>query len=553
MGKFAGCCLAVALFCPAAFAAGGDDGRDWALTWMDLEVTVIPDEQTVEVSGRVTLELRATQSLGPTLTMNSRAPTMEFVELEPLAGTVADLNDPVPGFPQSRSAKIRRSTPWTQGEELEVDFLITSAGRDAMQLHTSEAIALASWVEAWYPVPLPPLGKRLTAKHGSAPGVTKLNLPADWRALTNGIRIEQQQWPDLASEVWEVEIPVARSFAAGPFHMVSHEVNERVVEVYRLQEDPDGARLQAESLAQALAAIEQRFGDYPYPSCHLVEVPGALFNWGASSEQGFVMAGTMGFQFGANLPLFAHEACHGWWGNLVNTKGSGSKMCSEALAQYGAVIALEALEGDKAVTEFLENSRFGYIPQQCARGYFEIWRTGGDIPLAEMTNEPTSHNLADSKGHWVYHMLRRRVGDEVFFDTLRGLKERFAGHSMSLEDVREAFLRAAPEAARLEVFFAQWLDRGGAPVLEIEAKDPGGEGPRDVEFVIRQRGEAPYELNLDLRITSSQSITNHALKLANEEHTVTLPVTGTLEQWELDPECEILMWRPRYGRMPAVP
>ena len=88
---------------------------------------------------------------------------------------------------------------------------------------------------------------------------------------------------------------------------------------------------------------------------------------------------------------------------------------------------------------------------QCASGYFELCRTGRDKALAELVSGvDTDHTLADAKGHWVFHMLRRRVGDERFFATMRGLIDRFGGKSMTLAALREVFVEAAPAAAPAE-------------------------------------------------------------------------------------------------------
>ena len=105
--------------------------------------------------------------------------------------------------------------------------------------------------------------------------------------------------------------------------------------------EAEEAREQAQSLGDAIGAMEEFFGEFPYPSYAIVEVPDGKVSWYASSHQGFLMAESGAFEFGANLPLFAHEAAHAWWGNLVNQQGIGSILCSESLAQYGAVIAID--------------------------------------------------------------------------------------------------------------------------------------------------------------------------------------------------------------------
>ena len=107
--------------------------------------------------------------------------------------------------------------------------------------------------------------------------------------------------------------------------------------------------------------MEDKWGSYPYPGVAIAEVPQNAGSFGASSEQGFIMVKPHFLNVpGGNLPLFAHEAAHGWWGNTVGTSDPSSLLCSESLAQYGAVIAIEATEGREAATDFLRFSRAGY-------------------------------------------------------------------------------------------------------------------------------------------------------------------------------------------------
>ena len=262
---------------------------------------------------------------------------------------------------------------------------------------------------------------------------------------------------------------MARSFAAAPYVMAHQTVGAREISVYLLTASRATAQTQARTLAHAVAAMERRFGPYPYPSYAIAEVPEDGVTWAASSEQGFIMAVSSMFDApGGNLPLFAHEAAHGWWGNLVNTTGPGSKLGSESLAQYGAVVSIEALEGRAAAREFLRFSRTGYNPLQCALGYFQIWREGGDKALAKLEDDKYDHNLSDSKGMWFYDMTRRRMGDSAFFGALRGLIAGHATQPMTVADIRSAFIAATPADTALGAYMSQWLDRKGAPVLAVD-------------------------------------------------------------------------------------
>ena len=51
-----------------------------------------------------------------------------------------------------------------------------------------------------------------------------------------------------------------------------------------------------------------------------------------------------------------------------------------------------------------------------------------------------------------------QVGDKVFFSTLRNLATSHAGKTLSLDELRRAFIEVAPDS-NLPQFFQQWLDR----------------------------------------------------------------------------------------------
>jgi len=283
----------------------------------------------------------------------------------------------------------------------------------------------------------------------------------------------------------------------------------------------------------------------------VAEVPESA-SFAAGSEQGFIMvrSSILDDERGS-LPLFAHEAAHGWWGNLVRSEGPGAKMLSEALAQYGAVLSIEALEGKGAMDEFLRFSRPGYNSLQCALGYFHIWREGGDAALASLEDAPTHHNLSDSKGMWFYHMLRIRMGDAAFFSVLRALIDDLRGREVDLGLFRRRLLAADPS---LTGFLRQWLDRTGAPVLRTDwwSIDRG----RGVEIAVEQLQDGePFEVPLEVAIvTASGEPIRQTLSLAGRTQRFTVATPARPLDLRLDPENRLLMWRPEYGpRPPATP
>jgi aminopeptidase N len=534
----------------AATAASGDRqiATGWTLTRADLDLHVDPEAGTLQATARLTVLLEDAMSSQLTLGMNSREPTMRFVRVE--AGDVeVMLNERHPDAEFARLAVIRFEQTHVKGDEVELEVEWSSTGSSTQFAVTPEA-ALASWVEAWYPVPVTDIG-RITERM-RAPGSTRIEMPSGWHAVSNGQLVHSEPSAAGVVDTWEIDVPVARSFVAAPYQLGVHSVDEREFRVYLLSAEDASAEIQARTLAGSITAMEQRWGPYPYSTFSIAEIPDGVFSWYAASEQGFIVAASRAFDVeGGNVPLFAHEAAHSWWGNLVTTDGPGALLVSESLAQYGAVIAIEALEGAEAAADFLRFSRQGYSTVQSALGFFHLWRDGKDRPLSQLDGSGSDHNLSDAKGHWVYHMLRQQIGDDVFFATLREIVQDHSGSSLSLEELRAAFLDRAPPEAELEGFFAQWLDRTGAPVLRIDWWSIRRGKAARLAVQQLQPGD-PYDLDLEVEIRSRDgSVVRHVVAVSGPETIVDVATDDHPVDLRADPDHRLLMWRPEYGPRPV--
>jgi len=518
---------------------------------LDFELTVDPADTVTYVEGTATLRLDATSSSGPFLSL--RSDLLDAMEHGEAAGAEWTIRG-ISLFDRCRVASLRFPTPLTRGDEIEVTFAYENRVLDG-QMATGDEVAYASWVTGWYPAPLPAEEGLSSSGVLSCSGKTVFHLPPGWRALTNGSLVAREETELEVLETWETTVSVARGYAAGPYEVVRHRSGEREVAVYTLSDAATDPKTEAEALSKAIDAMEARFGPYPYSSFYIAEVPDGWGSFGASSDQGFILVkpGFLGME-GGNIPLYAHEAAHGWWGNLVGSSGPGTMMCDEALAQYGAVIALEGIEGEEAATEFLRFSRRGYVSSQCARGYFALVRKGYDRPLARL-NTPGGgrweHRLSDAKGHWFWHMLRRRVGDELFFETMRGLIETYRNRQMTLADARRVFLDVAPAEANLERFLAQWLDRAGAPV--IEADWSLGEQPGTIEVTLRQAQKAePYDLRIVLALDLADGSSRHEIVAIGSREATFVFESAEPRAVRVDPAHELLIWDSAYGEQPDL-
>ncbi len=535
-------------------------GIGWTMTRLDLDVTVDAAGRQTRLKGTARLRLDLDESYGPTLAVNVRRAVMRWVSLETTsANAQIETGLRRSEFPESRFATLRFDEMRTQGDEIDIRFELHSRGR-ADQFVTHPEFAMASWTEAWHPFAAPRLdrGERYTSKLVAIPGTTTLRLPAGWISHSDGTLTSRDAGNDGTVDVYSIgaegTTAMARSYVAGRYTSEIRESHGRTVSVCLLGEHALSVEDLADKLGKIMEAQEAKLGPFPFPVYAVTEAPDAVSDaWYASSQQSFIVAKSSAFGYAhGNLPLWAHEMCHGWWGNTVSTHGPGSKVCSESLAQFGAVIAIEALEGRDAMVEFLEFSRSGYSSYQCAKGYFELVREGVDSPLSQLGNSGSSadvtHNLANSKGMWVYHMLRDTLGDDRFYATLRSLVDRYTHAHMSLDDVRHAFIAAAPDA-KLERFFAQWLDRGGAPILDATWK-PSKDGAFEIELSQVDTTD-PFHLDVEIEISFADGETRReTIELRGARATTVIRTEAAIERIRLDPDRRLLIWREAYGPRP---
>ena len=522
---------------PAATPSLG--GCGWRWTDLELDLWIEPEYGSAHLEGSGTLVLEAETSPGPVIQINGA-----ILELQSVAssGATVELGKRTEDDHPVVMATLHFPEKKRRGAECRVEFQCQSIG-ESSQFAVNAKAACASWTQAWYPLPFQGPDASLS-KAMAAPGVTRFHLPEGWQSVSNGERLESTE-PGV--EAWRMTQPVARSFACAPFVLIEQEVDGRTVGIHRLASAGKPADRELKGIAEILRILEERYGPYPYPSYRVAELPLGVGDFLGSSEQGFIMVRPVAFDApDGNLALFGHELAHGWWGNQVDATGLGTLLLDEALSQFSALVAIEAIEGEAAGTDFLRFSRPGYVTEQCARAYFQMWRDGHDQPLATVHGD-FSHQLADCKGHWMYRMLRDRIGDERFYGVLRGIVGDFATRSLTLAELRRRFEAAAPDVD-VARFFAQWLDRAGAPILDCEWSAAG----ESARVVVRQvqPGE-PYDLPLEIAVDSARGRRVHAVHIAEREAAFTLAADGAPTGIELDPRHRLLIWTDAYGPRPS--
>jgi hypothetical protein len=226
----------------------------------------------------------------------------------------------------------------------------------------------------------------------------------------------------------------------------------------------------ADRAADILRFYASLVGDSPYPSFTLMvgeaELPGghsppyfAVVNHTLPMVPVSWRNDPVSFD---NYPSFflAHEIAHQWWGQAVGWKNYHEQWLSEGFAQYFAALYAAEERGDALLENLLRQMRRWAIEQSSQGPVYLGYRLGhieGDARVYRA--------LIYNKGAMVLHMLRRLVGDKVFFDGLRAYYEAWRFRKAGTDDFRMAMESAG--APDLNAFFEAWIYGTAVPELRF--------------------------------------------------------------------------------------
>lgn len=256
----------------------------------------------------------------------------------------------------------------------------------------------------------------------------------------------------------------------------------------------------------------------------------AQFGWGGGMEhQTLTSLGS----FSENL--IAHELAHQWFGDMITMSTWPDIWLNEGFATYSVALYREKQYGPAAYRQLMD---FEKSNARLAQGRLSVQDTTSVQSLFDS-------RLVYSKGASVLHMLRRVLGDSLFFHAIRRYAEEpsFRYATASTADFRSVC--ESVSGRNLGWFFDQWVYGRGFPSLQYDWSVTNGGSGVSVELRIRQTNKAgnpaTFTLPLDVRLSDGVRDTTIAVEVTSAVEGFTLPLPFTPTTVTLDPDGWVLI------------
>ncbi len=491
-----------------------------------------------EITGRTTILYEADRSsLHPTLDLDFGPMTVDSVRVDGRRAEFLHAGEKLTvRAPREPIATRHTTSVWYHGEPQ--DGLIIQPNR-----HGDVVVFADNWPDRaryWFPAIDHPSDKATVAFEVVAPEA--------WQVVANGYRHEQTKLENgrvLTRWIETASIPTyCMVLGAAPFSVTNAGVVNGVeVTHWTYRADSLAGEAAFSRSTEILSFYDSLFGPFPYEKlAHVqsstryggMENASAIF-YGESAigdalEAG---AGNPGPAADGLTSLVAHETVHQWFGDAVTENDWHHLWLSEGFASYFAAVFFE-----------FHGSSTGNGPSELARrmrGMTErilAYHMQNPEPIYVQNRREYESLLTPNnyqKGAWVLHMLRRRVGDQAFFDAVRSFYGELRGQTAWTAD----FERVAERASGMDLgwFFAQWVGRPGMPVLVVDRQAD--------RLIVRQLQPGdPYRLDLELGLATDTGERRLEVEMTAGEVEVDLEPFGAVTSVEIDPDGWLLYATP---------
>ena len=354
--------------------------------------------------------------------------------------------------------------------------------------------------------------------------------PLQYQVISNGMQVEETNLPSgLKLTRWKEEVPLPTKvmvIGVAEFAVqLADVVNKIPVYSWVYPENKKDGFYDYALAAQILEWFVDKVGPYAYSKLANVQST-TIFGGMENASAIFYKESSVDGERSAEA-LIAHEIAHQWFGNMATEKTFAHIWLSEGFATYLTTLYMEEKYGvDTAMFLRLDD-----------RQKVISFSRRSNMPVVDTF----TYNYMDllnansyEKGGWVLHMLRRQLGDSIFWKGIRKYYQTYAGSNADTKDVQKIFEDVSGK--KLNDFFTNWLFNSGQPDIKIN----WDYNPVSKNISLDISTSATFSFPLEIAIKTKKDSTKHTILIDKQHQQLQIPVKDPPVEVIPDPEVNLL-------------
>ncbi|WP_372794646.1 M1 family metallopeptidase [Lutibacter sp.] len=317
-----------------------------------------------------------------------------------------------------------------------------------------------------------------------------IEAPNYYQTIANGFQIEETNINNKTKQYhWKTEVPLpTKVMVIGIAKFAVQNIGEThniPVSTWVYPQTKEQGFYDFSTTKSILNFFIENIGEYPYQKLANVQSKtrfGGMENAGNIFYFEESVTGKLEYE-----DLIAHEIAHQWFGNSASEIDWPHIWLSEGFATYLTDLYVLNEKGEAAFLKRIKEEREKVL------NFYKRKQT--PVIDTENTNLISLLNANSyEKGAWVLHMLRKKIGTETFWKGIKTYYEKFKFSNASTTDFKNVMAKVSGE--NLAIFFTQWLEKVGHPILKTNWIYDTNKLRIDIE----QTQETIFQFPLDVEI-----------------------------------------------------
>lgn len=356
----------------------------------------------------------------------------------------------------------------------------------------------------------------------------KVTAPLHYQVISNGVMIEETNLDDNRrfthyQENNPLPMKVAAVGVADFAVRFEGEINGIPIQSWVYPEDRKKGFYDYGLAAEMLPYFIKNLGPYPYKKLANVQsktIFGGMENAGAIFYSENSVTGTR-----SSETLIAHEIAHQWFGNMATEADWAHLWLSEGFATYMAILYMEHKYGEDTAKKMRIKDRMQAIA-------FSKQKSTAIVDSSTTNYLELLNANSYQKGGWVLHMLRRQVGDSVFWNCLRAYYRQYENKNAVTDDFRKIVEQVSGKDEKK--FFQQWLYTGSHPTLDVQWKFNNASKMLDIKINQQQSIAFEFPLQMDI-LVAGEKVVKQTIQVKEKQTTISIPLAGAPMRIVIDP------------------